>query len=277
MVKLICADIDGTLLNRHREVDEYTQRVFRQLVGQVPVVLASSRMPRALWYVQEALGAEDMPLICYNGALILAGGRSFSEDLVLASETIGREAVQLIVGQAAGRDVHYSIYYNNRWVASRMDQWTEREANNTRTAPDEILAELASSERNIHQPAHKIMLMGEPSKLDEIVAAIAVMPGILLCRSKDSYLEITPAGIDKSYALQLLLGKVDAFKDIAMADVMAFGDNHNDYELLRDVGYGIVVGNGILQLKEIAYAVAAPNHEHGVARYLEDHFGAGNK
>jgi Cof subfamily protein (haloacid dehalogenase superfamily) len=274
MIKMICTDIDGTLLNKHREVDNYTKEIFRRLAGRFEIVLASSRMPKALWHIQEDLLIEEMPLICYNGALILSGGGSFDERMILSSITIPAEAIRLIVDLVAVHPVHLSTYLNNTWVASEIDAWTAREINNTRVKPDVILGRNIDStvdERILHS-AHKIMLMGEPAQLDQIEAGLNEKDLVVLCRSKDTYLEITPTGTDKSNGLTILLERMPQYQAITLNEVMAFGDNHNDFELLRDVKFGIAVGNSIQRLKDVAYAVTGSNHEHGVAHYLEDFF-----
>ena len=45
--KIICSDIDGTLLNKDRELSEKTIAVIKDM-AHMPFILISSRMPQAL-------------------------------------------------------------------------------------------------------------------------------------------------------------------------------------------------------------------------------------
>lgn len=52
-------------------------------------------------------------------------------------------------------------------------------------------------------------------------------------------------------------------------DVVAFGDSMNDYEMVRDAGIGVAMGNAVGPLKEIADFVTRPIDEDGICYALE--------
>ncbi len=54
-----------------------------------------------------------------------------------------------------------------------------------------------------------------------------------------------------------------------MENVLAFGDNYNDIEMLQSVGAGVAVSNAIDDVLTIADFVSSANVEDGVANYLE--------
>ncbi|MEH6408333.1 MAG: HAD hydrolase family protein, partial [Leeuwenhoekiella sp.] len=88
-----------------------------------------------------------------------------------------------------------------------------------------------------------------------------------LYRSKNTYLEITAKNIDKSLALQVLLSEYYSFE---MDRVIAFGDNHNDVELLKQVGLGIAMANATENVKAVAGEISAyTNKQHAVAKALD--------
>lgn len=273
MVKLICTDVDGTLLNKDREVDDYTIKIFGQLDKNIQIVLASSRMPKALWHIQQTLLIERMPLICYNGALILSSGVNFEPEKVISSVTISQKNSKNIIDLANLHQVHVSIYQNNTWLASALDFYAQREINNTRVRPDGFLHDISTAELNnfLQNGIHKLMLMGKPELIDLIESNLTIDPTISVWRSKDIYLEITPQ-INKSDGLLILLKNYAAYKNVSLKEVMSFGDGYNDFELLKEVQFGIAVGNGVPKIKEIAYAVTKTNVEHGVAFYINSFF-----
>jgi hydroxymethylpyrimidine pyrophosphatase-like HAD family hydrolase len=86
--------------------------------------------------------------------------------------------------------------------------------------------------------------------------------------SKSTYLEIAPRVISKASALKLLLERL--YK-IEMDDVMAFGDNYNDIELLQSVGLGIAVANARQEVKAVAKEITVDSKLDGVAQAIMRH------
>ena len=77
--------------------------------------------------------------------------------------------------------------------------------------------------------------------------------------------EVGPAGIDKGTGLAWLC----AHLGVAAGDVIAFGDEFNDHEMLRWSGFGIAVANGHPLTRELADEVTMANVDDGVAVALE--------
>lgn len=264
--RIIFTDIDGTLLNKDRELSELTINVFQQLQKEVPVVLISSRMPQAMWHLQEQLNISHQPLICYNGGLILVDGREISSTL------IPLPILEKLVEFNQELNCHLSLYHNEEWYVPSMDFWASREKNNTKVTPtvasyEEVLAKWKQDKKG----AHKIMCMGEEAKIDSIVAFLEehFQEHLHLYRSKPTYLEIANKEVSKLTAISLLLQ--DHYK-LKLEEAIAFGDNYNDYEMLKAVGMGIAVGNAKPEILEIAKEITFHGKEDGVARSLQQLF-----
>ena len=56
---------------------------------------------------------------------------------------------------------------------------------------------------------------------------------------------------------------------IDLQDMVAFGDDENDYEILQNCGVGVAVANAIPQILKVADEVTDSNDDDGVANYLE--------
>jgi hydroxymethylpyrimidine pyrophosphatase-like HAD family hydrolase len=79
-------------------------------------------------------------------------------------------------------------------------------------------------------------------------------------------LEIVPKGVQKAMSVSVIADSLN----IDQKDVIAFGDEHNDLELLDYAGWGVAMSNGIDQLKNVANDVTTQtNDEDGLANYLE--------
>ena len=73
--------------------------------------------------------------------------------------------------------------------------------------------------------------------------------------------EISLAGITKSTAIELLI----THEGIDRADTVAFGDGHNDLDMLQYVAVGIAMGNADPALVAVADGVTGTADEDGIA------------
>ena len=265
--KLICSDIDGTLLDVNRSLSMETKTAVKSISPEIPFLLISSRMPKSMQLLQAELRTANMPLIAYNGALILDGSGN-----VLQSIEIPFAITNRICTHLSDSELHFSLYNNSEWVVPALDFWAKREQNNTRVTPDvRPLKETLELWDKKHQGAHKIMAMGEPIVLDQIEQFISenFSEQINVYRSKETYLEISNKELDKASALAFLLSA--EYPEIDMEDVMAFGDNYNDQTLLEQVGKGVAVANAKPEILEATPFHTLSNHEHGVAAAIEQY------
>ena len=73
------------------------------------------------------------------------------------------------------------------------------------------------------------------------------------------YLDISPKGINKNAALNILKD----YLKINNSEVMAIGDNLNDIEMVKNSGIGVSVANGYDELKQVAKYVTINPVENG--------------
>ncbi|MDR5590892.1 HAD family hydrolase [Christiangramia sp. SM2212] len=265
MFKIIFSDIDGTLLNAERDLSEYTINTIKKLSrANIPFILISSRMPAAMRHLQQKMNIEHLPLISYNGGLIIVDGKPVS------STEIPLNILSDLHNFNLDHDVHLSLFHNDEWYAPRDDFWTQREINNTKVQPElkdnKTILEKWKAE---NKGAHKIMAMGEQEKIDAVKNFLTdnFSDDLHLYRSKPTYLEIAPKKISKLTAVQHLL---DNHFQLPLSQSMAFGDNYNDVEMIKGVGMGIAVGNAKPDVLEVAHMVTTPGKEDGVAKSINE-------
>jgi Cof subfamily protein (haloacid dehalogenase superfamily) len=262
-IKLICSDIDGTLLDKNRELSLKTKAVFRALKGNYPCVLISSRMPKSLRQLQAELGIHKDPIIAYNGSLILWG------DQTLFSQEIPFSLLEKMMNYIEGTTIHLSLYHKDEWVVPADDYWAKREAHNTKVDPS--IAPLEQTLANWKKReicAHKVMCMGEEEEIEVLYQQLQFHQNeINAYRSKSTYIEVSHIEQDKASALALLLK--EKFPQIEMGHVVAFGDNYNDATLLKKVGVGVAVANAKEEILNKANEITKANIEDGVALFLE--------
>lgn len=260
--KLICSDIDGTLLNKDRELSTKTITAVKER-SFIPFILISSRMPQAMKHLQAELNISHLPLICYNGGLIIKGER------VLHSAEIGIKITDSLVGFCEDSSIHTSLYHGKEWYVPEMDYWAQRESNNTKVIPVVQHPETTlNTWEKEGKGAHKIMCMGPEDEIDRLAEYIDAYHAdqIIGYRSKPTYLEISPKIISKKTALETLLEI--QYPELSLKNVMAFGDNYNDIDMLQAVGMGVAVENAITEVLEVADRSTGTNKEDGVAEFL---------
>ncbi len=261
--KILCSDLDGTLLSTKSDVSEVTISEISRIKEHLKVILVSARMPQSMTYLQERLGIKDQPIICYNGALILSGSNQ------IFSEVISFEAIEEIYELAEAHQIKLGLYHNREWYAEETSKRVEKEINNTRTTPifRDTKATLADwKHRNLS--AHKVMLMGTKISVDLLFPVLMdkLSDQMHIYRSNDTLIELAPKSVSKLSAIELLLSSKES-----LADVISFGDNYNDIEMLEHSGLGVAVANARDEVKAIANHITLKNTEHGVADFIKQY------
>ncbi|HSI70438.1 MAG TPA: HAD family hydrolase [Gillisia sp.] len=263
--KIVFSDIDGTLLNKERELSPATIKAIKLLKGRVPFILISARMPAAMRHLQQELEIGDLPIIAYNGGLILVNGQTRS------STEIPLEVIEEL-NRMNDFNCHLSLYHHDEWYVPQEDKWALRETNNTKVTPTvKTNTEVIKKWEQEDKGAHKIMAMGNIDHIDKIRDHLEnKFSGKLhLYRSKDTYLEIAPSSISKYTAIEMLLQE---HFNYSPTEAVAIGDNYNDVEMLRNVGYGVAVGNARQEAMDAANIVCGKSIEDGVAKILGEIF-----
>ncbi|GGK16964.1 hypothetical protein GCM10007962_09030 [Yeosuana aromativorans] len=265
-LSLICSDIDGTLLNKDRELSLSTIKEINRL-SHIPFILISSRMPKAMRHLQEKIGNTNTPIIAYNGGLIL------DNNAVIESTVIKNSVLESTIETCVGTSIHLSLYHHDEWYVPSLDYWANREIYNTKVEP--IVRsnhEVLKAWKQEGKEAHKIMCMGEEHEIDVLYEFLEGNHSneIILYRSKPTYIEISHRSISKKTAIETLINH--CYPDITIDNVVAFGDNYNDIEMLKAVGLGIAVANANDHVLKIAKQITDTNKNDGVAKALSDLF-----
>jgi len=257
-IRLICLDIDGTLLDSRHRLPPENRAAVRQATEQgIVICLLTARPPAATLPVQQALGV-DGPAACFGGGLLEYRGQR------LCDRRIPLGTAELLAAECGARHLHLSVYRDRGWYLAREDQWSRQEAAITGTVPTCAgLEDLIRSWGD--RGAHKLLCMGEPDRLDDLSRALEgqTLP-VQLLHSKATYLEIIPEGSGKAEAMELLCAALG----ISPRQVMALGDHDLDAPMLQAAGYGVAMGNSSEAAFRAAAYRTASNDQAGVAQAI---------
>ncbi|WP_339840757.1 Cof-type HAD-IIB family hydrolase [uncultured Maribacter sp.] len=261
--KILCSDLDGTLLSSKSDVSKFAIEQISKIKNHTRIILVSARMPSGMRYIQESIGISNQPIICYNGALVLSGQQE------LTSVVIPVNLLKEIYSLCTNLEVDLGLYYANEWYVPLTSIRVEKEIKYTKSTPtfQSTLITLSNWEQR-KIGAHKIMLMCTKESADTLMPLLKekFINQLNLYRSNDTLIEIAPKSVSKLSAIKLLMNSNDSLEDI-----IAFGDNYNDVEMLENVGCGVAVANAREEVKAISNHVTLKNTEDGVAHFIKEH------
>lgn len=266
--RLIATDVDGTLLDSAHRLRPRTLRAFEAArAAGLEVVAVSGRQTHSIHAVVRGTTLEG-PAIGSNGSVgvhLGTGDVYFEETIPVAAQselaTLLRAAFPGL--QAASvRDAGHTFVAEEGYLPlmDPGDHGQDRDAI--------VTTDLAGV---VACPSVKLVLRHPTAEVDDLYRA-AVALGVTGCHVTTSgapFLEVSRAGTTKASGLALLCARLGFAPD----EVVAFGDNRNDVEMLQWAGLGVAMGNGVREAREAADAIAASNDEDGLALFLEDLLG----
>lgn len=262
--KMICLDIDGTLLNSEHKISENTRKVIQIVskIRQILVILVSARMPKGILFLLEELNISN-PIICYSGALVMDDKTN-----ILSNVTIPISDVNQIYSFAKDMGVHVSLYKDDKWYIEKIDKWAKQESEITHISPIITrFTDLFSLWEQENSGPNKILCMADPNEIEVLNMKTKVVHSnnLNIYQSKSTYLEIMPTDASKTSAIEVLCKTFD----IQKSEVIAIGDNYNDIDMIEFAGLGIAMGNAPDHVKQYADYITLSNDEDGVAEAIK--------
>jgi Cof subfamily protein (haloacid dehalogenase superfamily) len=259
--KVIISDLDGTLLNQHHVISDYTRSVFQELYQQdYLIVVATGRHHLDAMPLVERLGV-PLYLVTSNGARIHS-----PEKELLFSTNMDSETVKSILDLDIDPDITTVLFKEEVWQTN-----IHNEKLNSFSKDVTYHRELVNFEELDDFEAIKIFFTHENQ--EKLIA----VRDLILEHHPESFnhafslpicLEFMDKAVDKSHAIAKILEK----ENLDFCHAVSFGDGFNDELMLVTTGKGLIMGNApeTLKNKLSHLEVIATNHEDGVAKYLSD-------
>ena len=259
--KVIISDLDGTLLNQHHVISDYTRSVFQELHQQnYLIVVATGRHHLDAIPLVERLGV-PLYLVTSNGARIHS-----PEKELLFSINMDSQTVKSILDLDIDPDITTVLFKEEVWQTN-----IHNEKLNSFSKEVTYHRELVNFEELDDFEAIKIFFTHENQ--EKLIA----VRDLILEHHPDSFnhafslpicLEFMDKAVDKSHAIAKILEK----ENLDFSHAVSFGDGFNDELMLVTTGKGLIMGNApeTLKNKLSHLEVIATNHEDGVAKYLSD-------
>jgi Cof subfamily protein (haloacid dehalogenase superfamily) len=274
-IRLLAADIDGTLLNPQLQISEADMAALRRAQEEgVEIVLVTGRRHRFALPIAQQLGF-DLWVISSNGAVTRSlAGETFHRDLLPAAacrrlcgemrEFRGNTVLTFDI-----EDKGAIVLEHMRDLNASIQRWLEKNL--------EYIDFVIPIEDSLTQDPVQAMFCGPIARMHQVLEGLAasdVEEQFTVLRTEYpvrdlSIVDVLNRGCTKGQALERWAN----FRGIPREQVMAIGDNYNDIEMLAYAGWPFIMGNASEELLAKGWAVTLSNAENGVAAAIEQALG----
>jgi Cof subfamily protein (haloacid dehalogenase superfamily) len=275
-IKLLLADVDGTLVTREKVLTKRAQEAVRQMrTAGVAFAITSGRPPRGMQMLIEPL-ALTTPIAAFNGGIFVRPDLSVLEQRVLQAEI-----VEPVMEMMMAHHLDVWIYRGTDWfVRQRHGPHVDREEWTVKFQPT-VVPDFAGLTNDVAK------IVGISDNLDAVQKCeLAVQkrfaddvdckesnperephPEVSAARSQPYYLDVTHPEANKGavvVALSKMLG-------IPTSQIATIGDMPNDIAMFVKSGVSIAMGQSSEEVKKAATYVTTSSEEEGFANAVEQY------
>lgn len=258
-IQIVITDLDGTLLNNHHTISEYTQSIFQELHQRnYLIVVATGRHHLDAMPLVEKLGV-PLYLVTSNGARIHS-----PEKELLFSVNMESDIVKSVLSLKIDPDITTVLFRETVWQTNRHNEKLNSFQKEVTYHP-----ELVDFNTVEDCAAIKIFFTHEDHE------KLVTVRDLIVEKHPDTFnhafslpicLEFMDKNVDKSHAI----AKILALENLDFSRAISFGDGFNDEMMLAHSGQGLIMENAPLALKnKLSHLkVIESNQEDGVAKHL---------
>jgi Cof subfamily protein (haloacid dehalogenase superfamily) len=204
-----------------------------------------------------APAALDQPLVCYQGAVVVAPDGTWLLHEPIPLE-LALEVIEAVEAAGYGLNVYVDDELYVAHVTPEAQQYADFQGIHLHSVGD--LRDW------LERPPTKLVAIGDPAALDVLGADLRqrFADRLWVVKSLPFFLEFAAVGVSKSSALAFLAGELG----FTAERTVTIGDGENDLDLVA-WGYGVAVENADERVKALARFVCPPAGEEGVAQVIE--------
>ena len=266
--QLIALDMDGTVLNDRKEIDEETRSaIHKALAAGVEVVFCTGRSFSEMRDILKEF--PDMHYLCgESGALVM----DIRTGEILHQERINAEVAKLLLKAVLRKDIMPCVFSDGVSYIKKsqlphmdhyqMEQYQSAFEKNCHTMQENVLERILGEGRSMekinlyHTSAQERQETRSWLEKQQISAE--------LVDSETSSLECSPVGVSKASGLKRLCEKLG----IGMEQVVMVGDADNDMAAMKAVGLAVAMGNASAHVKAICDLEVADNNHQGCVQAI---------
>jgi Cof subfamily protein (haloacid dehalogenase superfamily) len=258
-IRLLLADVDGTLVTRDKLLtDRAVESVRRLREADILFAITSGRPPRGMQMLIQPL-ALDTPISAFNGGLVVA-----SDMTILEQKVIPGELAPAIIAALGSSGLDVWIYRGADWYVRDPDApHVARESSTVQFDPTVV----ENFDGLTDEVAKLVGVSDDPDRMASVVAAAREEFGdhVSAALSQSYYLDVTHPLANKGEVVRFLSARYR----IPEEQIATIGDMPNDVLMFARSGLSIAMGQSDREVKRAARRVTLSNDEEGFAHAVE--------
>jgi Cof subfamily protein (haloacid dehalogenase superfamily) len=273
MYKLVCVDMDGTLLNSKKKISNANKIALKKAYDLgVHIVITTGRIYVNAAYYSNLIGVGSS-VIAANGGIIREKDEFIYKCIM--SRDVNTKILEICNKYKVNPRFHtFKDTYDGKSFFDFMNimffyQLVFRiKIKDYKVTLHHIKS--AKEWENVFKNEEKEIIKcdiidSDAKKIQKIKEELKRIPSIQVLGAGIHSIEVTHESVSKGSAVKYL---AERYK-IKQEEIITIGDNENDMEMIEYGGLGIAMGNAIEMLKDKADYIAATNDEDGVAKVIE--------
>jgi Cof subfamily protein (haloacid dehalogenase superfamily) len=271
--KLLISDLDGTLLDQYDSLSlHWISELNEMIQNGLNFTIATGRDIKKAKKAINGLNLE-YPVILTNGALLadINTGKYLKITTInpIVVDAIMDHAEQIqqapMVFAAYDSKKDYVYFHKGKWGPKNEIQWLPPEKYKPFQKLD-IVSIQFHAKKELLEPFKDWLEQYYKEKINLVYIEdvgyrnATNIPGWF-------WLEINSYDAGKEKMLRTLA----EYCDVNLQDIVAFGDNQNDINMLKIVGRGVAVANAPQEVQKAATDICPPNTEGGVIKFIKNH------
>ena len=268
-VKIILLDLDGTLLNRDKQISPANRAALERAAAEGVYIVPST----GRFYEGMPAVVRELPFARYvvtvNGAQVYDA----AEKTVLHRCEIQPEAAERVFDRLDTLPVIYDCFldgwgYMDERNYQRIDQFiSDPRVNRMVKDLRRPVKDFRAFIRRENRPLQKIQMFftDMDRRREELERLARDFPDMAVTSSISNNIEINEKHANKGEALAFLCRLLG----VDQKDTMAFGDGSNDKSMILAAGVGVAMANADEELKAAADYVTDTNDADGVAKAMD--------
>ncbi len=259
-IKLIVSDLDGTLLTNKKTISEYNKQMIRTVKEKgIKFCIASGRPYKSIQQIINKNRLDDLVdyIIGYNGYILLDIDKNYS----FTEEKLSVDEIEEIIAITRNDNFNVIQYDGDELYALYEDNVTKRIETYKPCKCHIIGVDF------FNKPLEKILITNDISILNQFYQRHKMdNKSYKMVKGNTDLIEFMKNNISKGKTLLKLL----EYSGINSNQVLAFGDQDNDLELLDSIKYSVAMGNSEQHIKDVCWSTCLTNEENGVGSFIDE-------
>lgn len=254
--KLLAVDLDGTLLNDNKEISAENYKAMQYAIEKGVIVVpctgrAIQGITKFSFPPQKTFNA-----VAYNGGMVV----DVNNDKTIYHCPLNKEDVQYIISKGMEYRTNICVWVDNKLYCNVINDYTLSYSKISSVPPIKFDDVSFFDDKTVT----KVLWHDDENRIAHFLNIMSkqVSENVCCCTSKPWFLELFNSATSKALALDTICKGFN----ISPKEVIAFGDELNDINMIEFAGMGVAMGNARAEVKAVANYITASNNDNGFAQ-----------